>query len=344
MARRNTRKTIEDLLSPYSAELQSAFISAIQDIKDGAELASIVRALERMDIDAAIRALGIDASAFAQLSIGQTSAYNAAGTMAAATIPRIPDPMGGASFIVRFNPGAPETVLRIAQQSGDAIVEIVQDQLTMARNHITEGLRAGQGPRAIALDLVGRIDPRTRQRTGGAIGLTDVQASYVRNARDQLAGADLRGFLSRKLRDKRYDKMILRSITDKKPLPKATIDRIAKAYEASLLRARGETIGRTEALSSLHMGQDEAFRQAVREGKLQPYMVRRVWRTASDSRVRDSHGSMQGQSVGLDEPFVTGNGVRLMYPGDPSGPASEIINCRCHVNTRIDFLSNIGRR
>lgn len=47
-----------------------------------------------------------------------------------------------------------------------------------------------------------------------------------------------------------------------------------------------------------------------------------------DSRTRPSHVLADGQRVGLTEPFIVG-GAPLMFPGDPSGPAGEVISCRC---------------
>ena len=45
--------------------------------------------------------------------------------------------------------------------------------------------------------------------------------------------------------------------------------------------------------------------------------------TRQDSRA--DHVSMNGEIVGIDEPFSNG----LMQPGDNSGPAYEVVNCRC---------------
>lgn len=58
--------------------------------------------------------------------------------------------------------------------------------------------------------------------------------------------------------------------------------------------------------------------------------ARKRWRSRHDDRVRSSHRKADGQAVGLDEPFRVG-GAELMYPGDPSGPAGEILNCRCEM-------------
>jgi hypothetical protein len=49
------------------------------------------------------------------------------------------------------------------------------------------------------------------------------------------------------------------------------------------------------------------------------------WMTMQDDRVRDSHQECHGVKRRLGEPFPNG----LLFPGDPSGPPEEVINCRC---------------
>ena len=60
-----------------------------------------------------------------------------------------------------------------------------------------------------------------------------------------------------------------------------------------------------------------------------PRLVKR-WVTQHDSRVRHSHEEANGQRVELGAEFTVG-GFALQYPGDPLGPPSEVINCRCFV-------------
>lgn len=55
------------------------------------------------------------------------------------------------------------------------------------------------------------------------------------------------------------------------------------------------------------------------------------WDTQQDNRVRESHEPMNGQVRRWDEPFITGDGNYLMYPGDTSAPIKEWINCRCNL-------------
>ncbi|MGF0163067.1 phage minor head protein [Streptomyces koyangensis] len=54
------------------------------------------------------------------------------------------------------------------------------------------------------------------------------------------------------------------------------------------------------------------------------------WRTRGDRRVRHAHDEVDGQLRMLDEPFRVG-GHDMDAPGDPSAPASLVVNCRCQL-------------
>jgi len=49
------------------------------------------------------------------------------------------------------------------------------------------------------------------------------------------------------------------------------------------------------------------------------------WVAVIDTRTRDTHAAIDGQQREKGQLFSNG----LKYPGDPSGPASEVIGCRC---------------
>ena len=53
------------------------------------------------------------------------------------------------------------------------------------------------------------------------------------------------------------------------------------------------------------------------------------WLTSRDGKVRDTHALLEGDVKPHGEPFITASGAKLLYPGDPDGPAEEIIQCRC---------------
>ncbi len=91
---------------------------------------------------------------------------------------------------------------------------------------------------------------------------------------------------------------------------------------------RAMTIARTETLTAVSLG--KAAKRTEWQERFPEANLMKMWVTAKDDRVRDTHEELEGESVKSDEAF--GNG--LMYPRDPSGEASEVINCRCDV---IDY-------
>ena len=58
--------------------------------------------------------------------------------------------------------------------------------------------------------------------------------------------------------------------------------------------------------------------------------VVKQWDSTLDSSTRDSHVAVDGEVRELDEKFSNG----LMFPGDPSGGATEVVNCRCALLQR----------
>lgn len=58
----------------------------------------------------------------------------------------------------------------------------------------------------------------------------------------------------------------------------------------------------------------------------------KYWRTQRDGRVRHSHMIMDGKIVKNSERFKLGS-HKAMYPGDPSLPIEEAVNCRCFTES-----------
>jgi len=88
-------------------------------------------------------------------------------------------------------------------------------------------------------------------------------------------------------------------------------------------------------LSSVIAGRREDFLQGLEKTGYTEADVERVWDSAGDNKVRDSHRHMDGQTVqGLSQPYSNG----LMHPGDPNGPPKEIIQCRCIERIRIRYF------
>lgn len=181
------------------------------------------------------------------------------------------------------------------------------------------------------------LNPREHARLFRAsVGLTDYQAQVVRNYELALRRGDVENALGRELRDARSDRRIRAAFSGRgAPLSQQEIKRLVDRYRQRWINYRAEAIGRTEALRSVHQGAEDMWRQAFDSGDVDPAGVQRTWRTRMDGRQRDSHGSMTDQKRPVGEPFRSGAGHALRYPGDPNAPASETIHCRCVVVTRI---------
>mgnify|MGYP001947120829 CR=1 FL=1 len=92
-----------------------------------------------------------------------------------------------------------------------------------------------------------------------------------------------------------------------------------------ILNTRGyaERIARTETHTALERGSFEAARSlGVRMTK--------EWVSREDGGVRPDHAAAHGQVQEIETPFTVG-GVSMLYPGDPSAPARQTVNCRCTV-------------
>lgn len=93
--------------------------------------------------------------------------------------------------------------------------------------------------------------------------------------------------------------------------------------------SKAKTIVRTEG----HRIQEASRNDAQHRAKDIGADVVKQWDSALDSRTRESHVKLDGEIRELDEKFSNG----LMYPGDSSGKAAEVINCRCRSNTRAKW-------
>ena len=82
--------------------------------------------------------------------------------------------------------------------------------------------------------------------------------------------------------------------------------------------SESERIARTEVISASNEADIEAYDQSG-------VIEQKEWLATMDDRVRDWHAEMDGEVVNLNEKFSNG----LMFPGDPSGGADDVVNCRC---------------
>ncbi|MCY4318372.1 MAG: phage minor head protein [Alphaproteobacteria bacterium] len=233
-------------------------------------------------------------------------------------------PAGAAAVVIDFDAVNDFAIARHAANRLERVREWTDDQRTIAQRTIAEGIEEGTNPRAQA------------RRFRASTGLTARQHAAVANYRRLLMRAhegDLES-MTRALRDRRFDASVRRSARTGQPLTRAQIARMVERYQDRYIKYRAEVVARTEALGAVNAGSYDAQRLAVQEGVVERDAITREWVAARDDRVRDTHVEVNGQRVGVDEPFIVG-GAQMMFPGDPSGPAREVVSCRCTLVSSI---------
>lgn len=102
---------------------------------------------------------------------------------------------------------------------------------------------------------------------------------------------------------------------------------ILNATGTNLWKHRAVTVARTETIGALNAGRWDSF-QALSDllGKDEP--MQQMWLSTIDERTRPTHVAADLQRAPVGGYFTVG-GADLKFPGDPLGPAREIIQCRC---------------
>lgn len=103
----------------------------------------------------------------------------------------------------------------------------------------------------------------------------------------------------------------------------ASISQIEMAVQEAYAE-KAEWAKRVAADETVGVYNEAALRQAEASGRV----LRKQWLSSRDDRVRTTHADADGQTRLIGEPFSVG-AARLDFPGDPTGPAGEVKNCRC---------------
>ena len=102
--------------------------------------------------------------------------------------------------------------------------------------------------------------------------------------------------------------------------------RILKSQFNKYSQYQSERLVRTEATNAANFATMESATTIFPGAQMQ-----KEWIASFDDRTRSSHAEAgASEPIPYNEAFMVG-GSLLMYPGDPSGPAAEVVNCRCSV-------------
>jgi hypothetical protein len=111
---------------------------------------------------------------------------------------------------------------------------------------------------------------------------------------------------------------VLATATENQWGPRKAAKELLKVWDDTS-QIRADRIARTEILGASNLGSQEGAKSTGLD-------LKKRWVATIDGRVRSEHASMNSEPpIPLDQNYSNG----LRFPGDPNGPASEIINCRC---------------
>lgn len=308
-----------EYLARYDRKLRLAFIQGMNAIRDDITLRQLVDLWESGRISEAVNLVDQKrvGAAMANFTAELTAAVAAGGSLAATA--------SGTS--IQFN------------ITDNRVATFVRDYRAVRVQQITDDLRDTIG-RIVYESASQGVNGLTAARNiKSGLGLTPKQYQAVQNYRGYLENLQSEA-LHRELRDKRFDRTLQNAIDSNKPLSKEKVDQMVSAYERKYINYRAQTIGRTESTRLLTEGQQKYWQQAVEDGLVPEYAIRREWIYTHDTKTRQAHRSIPGMNpggVGLNEPFKSPLGL-IMRPGDPNAAAANSVNCRCTVFNRV--LSN----
>ncbi len=309
---------LDRLLDTQEARIATVFRTAVAALKDEIDLDELADLIEQGRVNEAIDRLKYAAD---QLGAASNVAFVASGQSTA-------DWMNSANVArVVFDQVNLNAVAAMQAARLELIREFTAEQRKATSFALISGVEAGSNPRVAARNF------------RDSIGLTSNQWGHVASYRAALerVGVDddaAQNALGRALRDGRGDRQIMRAAREGRRLKAEKIDWLVSRYTARYVKHRAEVIGRTEALRAVNQGNEEMFRQAIAAGTIRADQLDRTWRTRLDNRERRTHRLLNGQKAAWGEPWITENGP-IKYPGDPDAPASETIQCRCAILTRI---------
>lgn len=105
------------------------------------------------------------------------------------------------------------------------------------------------------------------------------------------------------------------------------VDEVLSTTDTERWPNRATVVARTETIGALNAGRHDAFAAFADD---QPAPLEQMWLSTGGSRTRPTHRRADGQRVPVGDVFIVG-GAPLRFPGDPRGPAKEVIQCRCTV-------------
>ena len=136
---------------------------------------------------------------------------------------------------------------------------------------------------------------------------------------------------------KRWEKQQIQSVMMQGILQGDSIPNLTKRLEDVTGGEHAAAIrnARTIATGVQNAGRIDAYERANEMG----IETQKTWVATLDDRTRHTHRELDGQTVGVDEPFIVtdedGTEYQIMFPGDPDADGGMVYNCRCTMISTI---------
>lgn len=312
--------TPDDLLSRYDRKLRVALTECWSQLQSSTNVAELTRLLQAGDLAGVLATLQrVEPTIYAAVAPILEDAVLESGRYISEVLPA-----GAVVSPVIVSLTDPATAKFVQEYVGKKVVEISDETVKAISEHVQFAVNQGRPPAATARDIK------------KLIGLNSVQAEAVRNFTAALNEDPTRA-LQYELRDKRFDSVLRRG----EQLTADQIERMTNQYINGQLRYRSQSIARTEAMTAISVGQDEALRQGIASGAIRTERpdgskLMGFWIVTKDGRSREAHLAVPGMNPEGVEPggvFRTPLGP-MHYPRDPAGSAANVIRCRCRLRWR----------
>jgi HK97 family phage portal protein len=190
------------------------------------------------------------------------------------------------------------------------IIALYEDIAGDVGNDILKQLKAAPGPRErkVAADIINSNTQKYLQTMAGTkiVNISDVTRGKVKNELSE-------------------------GVENKETIAQLAT-RIDGLYLDQIIPNRSVVIARTET----HAASSFATWQA---GKASGMTLDKVWLSMHGRKTRPAHAEADEQQVGIDEQFIV-DGEALDYPGDSSGSARNVIQCRCSMYMRRSKITD----
>jgi len=303
---RDRRDRLEAELATSTAVLSRRFLTGVDRLRADREVRRLAREGRTSEILARYRLVAEDVANALQEEILRQATATYAEVVRQIGVPGSLDPSRG------------DVGVALRRQRDRLLLDLLSSQTRAIR-------AAGSDPELILASL----------------GLGERQLAALVRYRELLKAGAAEA-LRRDLEDRTLEAELQGALDEGEPPTEEQRQSMFYAYGTALLSSGAGVLAGAEALVAVGAGVDAALGQAFDQGLLDPETLTGTWRTRGDERVRGSHRAMSGQVRPLGEPFQSGDGNLLRYPGDENAPPSDRVRCRCVVVSQAGVPARAG--